>query len=163
MLRLAQTALGARGSGMQRRLDKMPQSGIVRRRTVEHTFGTLKSWMGATHFRTKTLPRVRTEMSLPLPRDLRSGLNDALSAVTTHVILRNGGRRTQSNCRLPFRYTRFRHFIGTPCSFAVSAPAFFCVPPCCWAPRERTPPPKWQMPPSGARRSCSLSRPMGSA
>jgi hypothetical protein len=71
---------------MQRRLDKMPQSGIVRRRTVEHTFGTLKSWMGATHFLTKTLPRVRTEMGLPLPRDLRSGLNDALSAVTTHVI-----------------------------------------------------------------------------
>ena len=32
--------------------------------TVEHTFGTLKAWMGATHFLTKTLPRVSTEMSL---------------------------------------------------------------------------------------------------
>jgi len=31
---------------------------------VEHPFGTLKAWMGATHFLTKTLPRVRTEMSL---------------------------------------------------------------------------------------------------
>jgi hypothetical protein len=36
----------------------------LRRQTVEHTFGTLKAWMGATHFLTKTLPRVKTEMSL---------------------------------------------------------------------------------------------------
>lgn len=33
-------------------------------RTVEHVFGTLKSWMGSTHFLTKTLKNVRTEMSL---------------------------------------------------------------------------------------------------
>jgi hypothetical protein len=31
---------------------------------VEHVFGTLKSWMGATHFLLKTLPKVRTEVSL---------------------------------------------------------------------------------------------------
>jgi hypothetical protein len=49
---------------MQRRLDRMPEAGRLRRQTVEHAFGTLKSWMGATHFLTKTLPRVRTEMSL---------------------------------------------------------------------------------------------------
>ena len=36
----------------------------VRRQTVEHPFGTLKTWMGYTHFLTRTLPRVRTEMSL---------------------------------------------------------------------------------------------------
>ncbi len=36
----------------------------ARRQTAEHPFGTLKAWMGATHFLTKTLPRVRTEMSL---------------------------------------------------------------------------------------------------
>ena len=46
------------------RLDRMPQAGRLRRQTVEHAFGTLKAWMGATHFLTKTLPRVRTEMSL---------------------------------------------------------------------------------------------------
>jgi transposase len=49
---------------VQRRLDRMPQAGKLRRQTVEHAFGTLKAWMGATHFLTKTLPRVRTEMSL---------------------------------------------------------------------------------------------------
>jgi hypothetical protein len=36
----------------------------LRRQTVEHPFGTLKAWMGATHFLTRTLKRVSTEMSL---------------------------------------------------------------------------------------------------
>ena len=49
---------------MQDRLDRTPNAMRVRRQTVEHTFGTLKAWMGSTHFLTKTLPRVRTEMSL---------------------------------------------------------------------------------------------------
>jgi hypothetical protein len=37
---------------------------IERRATVEHPFGTLKAWMGATHFLTRTLDKVKTEMSL---------------------------------------------------------------------------------------------------
>jgi transposase len=49
---------------MQERLDRKPDAMRVRRRTVEHPFGTLKMWMGATHFLTKTLPRVSAEMSL---------------------------------------------------------------------------------------------------
>jgi transposase len=49
---------------MQRRLDMRPELAMIRRCTVEHPFGTLKSWMGATHFLTKTLPKVQTEMSL---------------------------------------------------------------------------------------------------
>jgi hypothetical protein len=36
----------------------------VRRQTAEHPFGTIKAWMGATHFRLRTLEKVRTEMSL---------------------------------------------------------------------------------------------------
>jgi hypothetical protein len=42
----------------------MPDAMTIRRQTVEHTFGTLKLWMGAAHFLTKTLKNVRTEMSL---------------------------------------------------------------------------------------------------
>jgi hypothetical protein len=49
---------------MQARLDRMPNAMGVRRQTVEHPFGTLKSWMGSTHFLTRTLEKVRTEMSL---------------------------------------------------------------------------------------------------
>ena len=49
---------------MQKRLDHMPDAMAIRRRTVEHPFGTLKAWMGATHFLTKTLKKVKTEMSL---------------------------------------------------------------------------------------------------
>lgn len=49
---------------MQKRLDLLPNAMGIRRRTVEHVFGTLKSWMGSTHFLTRTLKNVRTEMSL---------------------------------------------------------------------------------------------------
>jgi len=49
---------------MQRRLDRTPEASRVRRQTVEHPFGTLKAWMGSTHFLTTSLARVRTEMSL---------------------------------------------------------------------------------------------------
>jgi hypothetical protein len=49
---------------MQDQLDRMPDAMGVRRQTVEHPFGTLKAWMGATHFLTRTLDKVRTEMSL---------------------------------------------------------------------------------------------------
>jgi len=50
--------------GMQQRLDKNPEVMTTRRATVEHPYGTLKAWMGATHFTMKTLERVSTEMSL---------------------------------------------------------------------------------------------------
>ncbi len=49
---------------MQARLDKAPDSMRIRRQTVEHPFGTLKAWMGSTHFLTKQLKNVSTEMSL---------------------------------------------------------------------------------------------------
>jgi transposase len=49
---------------MQERLDRTPHAMRIRRATVEHAFGTLKAWMGATHFRTRTLDKVKTEMSL---------------------------------------------------------------------------------------------------
>jgi transposase len=48
----------------QRRLDANPQAMRQRRETVEHPFGTMKARMGATHFLTKTLPKVATEMAL---------------------------------------------------------------------------------------------------
>ena len=49
---------------LQARLDRRPQQMTVRRRTVEHVFGTLKHWMGSTHFLTRRLENVSTEMSL---------------------------------------------------------------------------------------------------
>ena len=49
---------------MQDRLERQPDAMRLRRQTVEHPFGTLKAWMGSTHFLTKRLPRVSTEMSL---------------------------------------------------------------------------------------------------
>jgi len=49
---------------VQRRLDEHPERMRQRRETVEHPFGTIKSWMGSTHFQMKTLKRVGTEMAL---------------------------------------------------------------------------------------------------
>ena len=50
------------------RMDKlmvaMPDSMLIRKQTVEHPFGTIKCWMGATHFLTRRLKNVSTEMSL---------------------------------------------------------------------------------------------------
>jgi transposase len=48
----------------QARLDREPERMRVRRETVEHPFGTIKSWMGSTHFLTRGLQPVSTEMSL---------------------------------------------------------------------------------------------------
>ena len=49
---------------VQRRLDEHPENMRLRRETVEHPFGTIKTRMGATHFLMKTLPRVASEMAL---------------------------------------------------------------------------------------------------
>ena len=45
-------------------LDKYPAQLAVRSMTVEHPYGTIKSWMGATHFKMRTLKKVATEMVL---------------------------------------------------------------------------------------------------
>jgi len=49
---------------VERRLDESPDKMRTRRQTAEHPFGTLKAWMGYTHFQMKTLKNVRTEMAL---------------------------------------------------------------------------------------------------
>lgn len=49
---------------VQQRLDKDPTQLAVRSMTVEHPYGTIKSWMGATHFTMRRLKNVATEMAL---------------------------------------------------------------------------------------------------
>jgi hypothetical protein len=49
---------------VQARLDRNLGAMAVRRSTAEHPFGTIKCWMGWTHFLTMTLPKVATEMAL---------------------------------------------------------------------------------------------------
>jgi hypothetical protein len=41
-----------------------PDSMRLRRQTVEHPFGTIKAWMGSTHFLARALKNVSAEMSL---------------------------------------------------------------------------------------------------
>ena len=49
---------------MRDRMSKSPEFMRLRRCTVEHPFGTIKAWMGATHFQMRRLRNVRTEMAL---------------------------------------------------------------------------------------------------
>lgn len=46
------------------RMDENPELMRIRRCTVEHPFGTIKAWMGATHFQMRRLRNVSTEMAL---------------------------------------------------------------------------------------------------
>ncbi len=63
----------------------------IRRSTVEHVFGTLKHWMGATHFLTRTLGRVSTEMSLQvLAYNLKRVMN-ILGVARTMKAIRTAG------------------------------------------------------------------------
>ena len=49
---------------LQARMDLAPRAMRTRRRLIEHPFGTIKAWMGHTHFLMKRLPNVKTEISL---------------------------------------------------------------------------------------------------
>ena len=49
---------------VQQRLEDNPDKMAPRRETAEHPFGTIKAWMGATHFKTRTLKHVATEIAL---------------------------------------------------------------------------------------------------
>ncbi len=68
----------------QARLDSRPDAMRVRRATVEHPFGTIKSWMGSTHFTMKTLNRVSTEMSLHV---LAYNLKRVINLVGTRKVM----------------------------------------------------------------------------
>jgi hypothetical protein len=49
---------------VQQRLDRDPHKMTLRRQTAEHPFGTIKAWMGATHFLMRRRCNVATEVTL---------------------------------------------------------------------------------------------------
>ncbi len=69
---------------IEARLEQAPEMMQLRRQTVEHPFGTLKAWMGATHFLTKTLPRVRAEMSLQV---LAYNMKRVINLIGMHALI----------------------------------------------------------------------------
>ena len=61
---------------MAQRLREQPEKFKLRKQLVEHPFGTIKRWMGFTHFTLKGLEKVRTEWSLvTLAYNLKRVLN----------------------------------------------------------------------------------------
>jgi hypothetical protein len=69
---------------VQRRLDEHPEKMRQRRETVEHPFGTIKAWMGATHFLMKTLPKVATETAHELKEVAASVQSDPAGVILGH-------------------------------------------------------------------------------
>jgi len=70
---------------MQERLDQHPEKMRERRSTVEHPFGTIKAWMGATHFQMKRLKNVSTEMALHV---LAYNLTRVLNIIGVKALMR---------------------------------------------------------------------------
>src|SRR3974390_2783602 len=62
--RIARWAHEAVLETVQQRLDRDPNKMTLRRQTAEHPFGTIKAWMGATHFLMQRRHKVATEMAL---------------------------------------------------------------------------------------------------
>ena len=75
---------------VQQQLDRMPRAMTVRKSTIEHVFGTLKHWMGWTHFLMRGIRNVATEMSLSV---LAYNFKRVLSIL--------GFERTKKAMRLP--------------------------------------------------------------
>ena len=65
-------------------LKKNPDAMRQRKRLVEHPYGTIKHWMGSTHFLMKRLPNVQAEMSLHV---LAYNLRRAINVLGTQKIL----------------------------------------------------------------------------
>ncbi|NNC63269.1 MAG: IS1182 family transposase, partial [Gammaproteobacteria bacterium] len=68
----------------QQRLEENPDVMRLRRSVAEHPFGTLKAWMGVTHFSMKRLKHVSTEMSLHV---LAWNMKRAMNLVGTRQLI----------------------------------------------------------------------------
>jgi hypothetical protein len=79
----------------QERLDQRLDAMIVRRSTVEHPFASIKAWMGATHFRMKTLKHVATEMALHV---LAYNLKRVMAILGVRELLESDVRRRSPVC-----------------------------------------------------------------
>ena len=58
------SATGRRGYHPAAELAKNPDAMRLRKQLVEHPYGTIKHWMGSTHFLMRRLGNVKTKMSL---------------------------------------------------------------------------------------------------
>ena len=68
---------------VQKRLDDHPGKIPLRSKTVEYPFGTIKAWMGATHFKMKTQKHVATEMALHV---LAYNMTRVMAILGVHLI-----------------------------------------------------------------------------
>jgi transposase len=111
---------------MQARLEHTPDAMRIRRCTVEHPYGTIKAWMGATHFLTKGLEHVKTEMSLHvLAYNFKRliailGIADMMKAIRAFIRLRRlgngdaGDLQVNSDEKAEEEYSPATRFLDVP-------------------------------------------------
>ncbi len=68
----------------QAELKNQPEAMRQRKQLVEHPYGTIKHWMGSTHFLMKRLPNVQAEMSLHV---LAYNMRRAINIIGTEKII----------------------------------------------------------------------------
>ncbi len=100
---------------VQRRLDENPQAMRVRRETVEHPFGTIKSRMGATHFLMKRLKNVKTEMSLAVLAYNLTRVMNIIGAKSLIAAIRQSLCLISSKCALVNAWTALTAFRSSMC------------------------------------------------
>ena len=95
---------------MQQRLDANPNAVRQRRETVEHSFGTIKDRMGATHFLMKTLPKVAAEMALHVLAYNLTRVMNIIGIKPLMAAIGARGNRSAQAMRLP-RSTSLQAFL----------------------------------------------------
>jgi hypothetical protein len=75
----------------------------IRRQTAEHPFGTIKCWMGATHFLTKRLPKVASEMALNV---LAYNMKRVMAIIGVAALLEALGRLSRGIPRVQINASR---------------------------------------------------------
>ncbi|MGF7000972.1 hypothetical protein P3T25_009365 [Paraburkholderia sp. GAS32] len=96
---------------MQARLDHAPEMMRIRRQTVEHPFGTIKAWMGATHFLTRTIERVSTEMSLHV---LAYNMKRVIKLLGSEALMKAMRAWRPYRVAEPLRYVRLEFDVCAP-------------------------------------------------
>lgn len=84
---------------MQQRMDLGPQAMRIRRRSVEHPSGTMKAWMGHTHFQMKRLKDAKTEISLRILAYSLKRVMQILGLVPLMAAIRTSNRAHLAPCQ----------------------------------------------------------------
>ncbi len=115
---------------LQARMDLAPLAMRTRRRLVERPFGTIKAWMGHSHFLMKRLPNVKTEISLHI---LAYNMKRVMAVLGTKPLMeairaQDPALHASAPPRCTCSSARFLHGLGRRRTFRRSRPSAWSWP-----------------------------------